>query len=168
MTWYTVQCSYPAYYANTVSVQAGTPGEALEKAVEEANQDPNWKSLDDCGPTHVDAFCVGRDEDPWDDDKSLPVPAAFSLSGEAPLVTVDPQCPHGNFEVTRGTVRFRFLHPAATVTAERSATPAPPRIKPVVTVTRRPDGPPDVDVRGGAAIVRVEGWKPRPPPGNGA
>ena len=78
MTWYTVQASYPAYYANTVSVEAETLEEALEKAIEAANDDPNWKSLDHCGPTHVDAYCMGRDEDPWDDDKSLPVPARFT------------------------------------------------------------------------------------------
>ena len=61
---FTVQCGFPAYYGNTVTVEAETLDEALEKAIEAANDDPNWKSLDHCGPTHVDACCIGGDEDP--------------------------------------------------------------------------------------------------------
>ena len=85
---FTVQCGFAAYHANTVSVEAETLEEALEKAIETANDDPNWKSLDHCGPTHVDAYCMGRDEDPWDDEKSLPVPARFTERGEPPVVTL--------------------------------------------------------------------------------
>ena len=109
MTWYTMQCSYPAYFANTVSVEAETLEEALEKAIEAANDDPNWKSLDHCGPTHVDACCMGRDEDPWDGDKSLPVPARFTEQGEPPVVTLTGPRPPGGIEVTGGAVRIRFV-----------------------------------------------------------
>ena len=159
MTWYTVQCGYAGFFANTVSVQADTPEEALEKAIEAANDDPNWKSLDHCGPTHVDAYCMGRDEDPWDDDKSLPVPARFTERGEPPVVTLTGPRPPGGLEVTGGTVRIRFDDDAATVTTEVSDPPPPPGSKPVVIVRRRPDGAPDIEVRGGNALVRVEGWE---------
>ena len=159
MTWYTVQASYPAYYANTVSVEAKTLEEALEKAIEAANDDPHWKSLDHCGPTHVDTYCMGRDEDPWDDDKSLPVPARFTERGEPPVVTLTGPRPPGGLEVTGGTVLIRFVDDAATVTTEVSDPPPPPGSKPVVTVRRDANGTPAVDVRGGKAIVRVQGWE---------
>ena len=159
MTWYTVQCGYAGFFANTVSVQADTPEEALEKAIEAANDAPHWKSLDHCGPTHVDAYCMGRDEDPWDDDKSLPVPARFTERGEPPVVTLTGPRPPGGLEVTGGTVRIRFDDDAATVTTEVSDPPPPPGSKPVVIVRRRPDGAPDIEVRGGNALVRVEGWE---------
>ena len=159
MTWYTVQCGYAGFFANTVSVQADTPEEALEKAIEAANDDPNWKSLDHCGPTRIDAYCMGRDEDPWDHGKSLPVPARFTEQGEPPLVTLTGPRPPGGVEVTGGTVRLRFVDSAATVTTEVSDPPPPPGSKPVVIVRPRPDGAPDIEVRGGNALVRVEGWE---------
>ena len=159
MTWYTVQAGYAGYFANTVSVEADSVDDALQKSVEEANNDPNWKSVDHCGSTFVDAYCVGRDEDPWDSDKSLPVPARFTEQGEPPLVTLTGPNPPGGIEVADGAVRIRFVDRAARVTAEVSDPPPPPQNKPVVTVTRRPDGTPDIDVRGGKAIVRVEGWQ---------
>ena len=164
MTWYTVRAACAAYYANTVSVEADTPEQALEKAIEEANDNTMWKSIDHSGDTFVDAFCIGRDADPWDPETRLPVPARFTENGQPPLVTLDSQCPNDTLEVTEGTVRFRFLNPSAAVTSERSAIPHPPRNKPVVTITRRPDGTPDVDVRSGDAIVRVEGWQQQPAP----
>ena len=159
MTWYTVQASYPAYHANTVSVEAETLEEALEKAIEATTDDPNWKSLDHCGPTHVDAYCMGRDEDPWDGDKSLPVPARFTEQGEPPVVTLTGPHSPGGVGVTGGTVRIRFVDNAATVTTEVSDPPPPPGNKPVVTIRPRSDGAPDIEIRGGKAIVRVEGWK---------
>ena len=159
MTWYTVQASYAAYHANTVSVEAETLEEALEKAIEAANDDPNWKSLDHCGPTRVDACCMGRDEDPWEDDKSLPVPARFTERGEPPVVTLTGPRPPGSVEVTGGTVRLRFVDRAATVTTEVSDPPPPPGNKLVIVVRPRPDGAPDIEVRGEKALVRLEGWE---------
>ena len=159
MTWYTVQASYPAYYANTVSVEAETLEEALEKAIEAANDDPNWKSLDHCGRTHVDACCMGRDEDPWDGDKSLPVPVRFTEQGEPPVVTLTGPRPPGGVEVTGGTVRIRFVDEAATITTEVADPPPPPGNKPVVIVRRRFDGAPEIEVAGGKALVRLQGWE---------
>ena len=159
MTWYTVQASYAAYHANTVSVEADTLEEALEKAIEVANADPNWKSVDHCTSTFVDAYCMGRDEDPWDRDKSLPVPARFTERGEPPVVTLTGPRPPGGVEVTGGTVRIRFADHAATVTTEVSDPPPPPGSKPVVTVRPRPDGAPKVEVARGKAIVRIAGWE---------
>ena len=87
-TW-TVQCTFAAYYANTVVVQAPTLDEALEKAIEEANGDMGWRSLDDSGPTFVDAVAEGDVWDPWDGlQSSLPIPARFTERGEPPAVTV--------------------------------------------------------------------------------
>ena len=156
---FTVQCGFAAYHANTVSVEAETLEEALEKAIEVANQDPNWKSVDHCRPTHVDACCIGRDEDPWDRDKSLPVPARFTERGEPPIVTLTGPQPPGGVEVTGGAVRIRFVDHTATVTTEISDPPPPPDIKPVVTVRPRPDHAPEVEVARGKAIVRIEGWE---------
>ena len=156
---FTVQCGFAAYHANTVSVEAETLEEALEKAIEVANQDPNWKSVDHCSSTFVDAYCMGRDEDPWDRDKSLPVPARFTERGEPPVVTLTAPRPPGGVEVTGGTVRLRFADPAATVTTEVSDPPPPPGSKPVVVVRRRPNGTPGIEVTGGKAIVRLQGWE---------
>ena len=156
---FTVQCGFAAYHANTVSVEAETLEEALEKAIEVANDDPNWKSVDHCSSTFVDAFCIGRDEDPWDGDKSLPVPARFTERGEPPVLTLTGPRPPGGVEVTGGTVRIRFVDDAATITTQVSDPPPPPGSKPVVVVRRRPDGAPDIEVAGGKAIVRLQGWE---------
>lgn len=89
MKRWTVQCTYAAYYANTVVVEAATLDQACERAIAEANDDPCWKSLDDCGPTFVDAIAEGDVADPWTGFRSsLPVPGAYSEHGTPPLVTV--------------------------------------------------------------------------------
>ena len=58
-------------------------------------------------------------------------------------------------------MRVRFVDPAATVTTEVSDTPPPPKNQPVVIVTPRGDGAPDIFVSRSKAIVRVEGWQHR-------
>ncbi len=102
---------------------------------------------------------MGRDEDPWNGDKSLPVPARFTEQGKPPIVTLTGPRPPGGVDVTGGAVRIRFVDPAATVTTEVSDPPPPPGSKPVVTVRPRPDGAPEIEVTGGKAIVRVRGWE---------
>ena len=84
MSPYTVQCSFASYDAQIVTVEADNIEDACHKAIALANNSSNWKRLDHCGATFVDACCVGRDEDPWDSDTSLPVPARFTEKGEPP------------------------------------------------------------------------------------
>ena len=157
MTNFTVQAGYAGYFANTVTVEADTLEEALQNAIATANDDPGWKSVDHCGPTFIDAVCEGEHADPWDRDTTLPIPDRFSERGEPPVVTLTGARPPGGVEVKGGTVRIRFEADTGTVTTEVSD-PPPPADKPVVTVTRRADGTPAVDVRGGRAIVRIQGW----------
>ncbi|MBV9510941.1 MAG: hypothetical protein JO303_11745 [Caulobacteraceae bacterium] len=91
MTAWTVQCGYAAYYANVVTVEADTLAQALEAAIEAANDDPHWKALDHCGPTFVDAAAEGADADPWRGGgyaSALPIPACFTEAGEPPLATL--------------------------------------------------------------------------------
>ncbi len=89
MKKWTVQCGFAAYYANTVTVEADTLAEALERAIVAANESDGWKPLDDCGPTFIDAAAEGDEADPWRDfASSLPVPPRFSECGEPVAVTV--------------------------------------------------------------------------------
>lgn len=89
MKRWTVQCTYAAYYSNTVMVEADTIEQACEQAIAQANEDPCWKLLDDCGPTFVDAMAEGGDADPWTDFRSsLPVPSRYCERGIPPLVTI--------------------------------------------------------------------------------
>ena len=43
MTYFTVCCGYASHYHNTVTVEADTLDEAVEKAIEQAGDDPHWK-----------------------------------------------------------------------------------------------------------------------------
>ena len=63
---FTIQCSYSSHHANTVTVEADTLEEALEKAIEAANQNPDgWRSTDHVTDSFIDAVCEGADRDPW-------------------------------------------------------------------------------------------------------
>ena len=86
---YTVQCGYSTLFANTVTVEAETLEEALDKAIETANADDAWRSTDCCGATFVDAVCEGADADPWDPYAALPIPDRFTEQGEPPVVIAD-------------------------------------------------------------------------------
>lgn len=90
MTAWTVQCGYAAYYANIVTVEADTLDDALDKAIQMANDDTSWKSLDHCGPTFVDAVIEGADADLWRDHVSaIPVLERFTeRSAVVPVITV--------------------------------------------------------------------------------
>src|SRR3546814_11866557 len=88
MTTYPVQCSYAAYHANTVDVEAESLDAALERAIEPANGDPHWKALDHCDPTFLHAVPEGPHADPWSGSRSaLPIPDRFTQEGEPPTVT---------------------------------------------------------------------------------
>ena len=166
MTHYTVCCGYASHYHNTVTVEADSLDEALEKAIEQAGDDPHWKPTDDCGPTFVEALAEGEDADPRGD-TAIPVPDRFTEKGEPPVVTLTGLRPPGGIEVTGGTVRIRFIEDDSTITTEVTDPPAPPGNKPLVTVTRRPDGAPDVAVSCGRARVLIldPGGTGPPPPG---
>ena len=124
---FTVQCSYVAHHANTVTVEADTLEEALEKAIEAANQNPDgWRSTDHVTDSFVDAVCQGADRDPWGEG-ALPVPDRFTERGEPPVVTLtDPGRPGGGVEVSGGRVFLRFRSDAGTVTSELCDPPHPP------------------------------------------
>ena len=153
---FTVQCGYNAHFANTVTVDAATLEEALEKAIQAANNDDAWRSTDDCGPSYVDAVCEGADADPWAADTALTVPERFTEQGEPPVLTItDPAKPTGGIEVTRGKVLLRFVGDAGTVTTELCDPPHPPANKPLVTIRRGPDSRPEVTVTEGRARIRL-------------
>ena len=133
MNHYTVCCGYASHYHNTVTVEADSLDEALEKAIEQAGDDPHWKSADYCGSTFVDAIAEGEEADPWGD-TAIPVPDHFTEKGEPPVVTLTGLRPPGGIDVTGGTVRIRFIEDAGTVTTEVTDPPAPPDNKPLVTV----------------------------------
>ena len=154
MTHYTVCCGYAFHYHNTVTVEADSLDEALEKAIEQAGDDPHWKSVDQASQTFVEALAEGEEADPWGD-TALPVPDRFTEKGEPPVVTLTGLRPPGGIEVTGGTVRIRFIEDDSTITTEAADPPAPPGNKPLVTVTRRADGAPDVAVSGGRARVLI-------------
>ena len=105
---FTIQCSYSSHHANTVTVEADTLEEALEKALEAANQNPDgWRSTDHVSDTVIDAVCEGADRDPWGEG-ALPVPDRFTERGEPPVVTLTGPVPPGAVEVSGGRVLLRF------------------------------------------------------------
>ena len=152
---WTVQVGYNAHHCNTVTVEAGTIEEALEKAVAAANEDSSgWRSTDHCSDSFCDAVSEGAGVDPWGDG-SLPVPDRFSEHGEPPIVTLSGPVPPGAVQVSGGRVTVRFETDAGTIAAEMRDPPLPPRNKPLVTVSVGLDGKPRVEVTGGSARVRI-------------
>ena len=85
---FTVQCGYTARFANTLTVEAETLEEALEKAIETANADDAWRSTGRLSRTFVDAVYEGASADPRDTDAACPVPDRFTERGEPPVVTL--------------------------------------------------------------------------------
>ena len=152
---FTVQVAYMAHFANTVSVEADTLEEALEKAIAAANEDGDgWKSTDHCSNSYVDAVCEGAGADPWGEN-ALPMPDRFSEHGEPPIVTLTGPVPPGAVEVSGGRALVRIVHDAGTVTSEVCDPPHPPANKPLVTVSLDAEGKPSVEVTGGKARIRI-------------
>lgn len=156
---WTVRCGYAARFADTLTVEAETLEEALEKAVETAGADEDWRETGDCSDIFVDAAWEGADT--RDPEAAWPVPDRFTERGEPPIITLtDPgRAGGGAVEVSRGRVLLRFETPGATLTSEVSDPPHPPANHPFVVVRRRADGAPDVTVTGGRARVRVLGYR---------
>jgi hypothetical protein len=90
MTRFTVQCACAVYRTKTVTVEADTLAEALEKAIAAADQSPAWSSSDSSGPTFVEAVAEGHDVDLWTDDciHPLPVPSGFTENGHGPHIVI--------------------------------------------------------------------------------
>ena len=136
MTHFTVCCGFASHYHNTVTVEADTLDAALEKAIEQAGDDPHWKSVDQASQTFVEALAEGMDADPWGD-TAIPVPDRFTgepanatgsserANGESPVVTLTGLRPPGGIEVSGGTVRsFRRRRRHGHDGDHRSAGPA--------------------------------------------
>ncbi|MDE0409408.1 MAG: hypothetical protein OXN81_16285 [Alphaproteobacteria bacterium] len=152
---FTVQCGYTTHYANTVTVEADTLDDALEKTIAAANEDSaGWRSTGHCSDSFVDACCEGAGADPWGEG-SLPVPARFSEHGEPPVVTLAGPVPPGAVRISGGRATVRFETEAGMIAVEQSDPPHPPTNKPLVTVSVGPDGKPRVEVEGGSARVRI-------------
>ena len=103
---WTVQCGYMAHFANTVTVEAASLEEALEKAIETANDDDAWRSTDHCGPTFVDAVCEGADADPWCEG-TLSVPERFSCRHVTATGSTDRADGAPGIEIREGSARIR-------------------------------------------------------------
>ena len=152
---WTVQVGYNAHHCNTVTVEADTLEDALEKAIAAADEDSaGWRSTDHCSESYIDAYCEGADADPWGEG-SLPVPGRFSEHGEPPVLTLAGPIPPGAVRVSGGRATIRFETEAGTIAAELRDPPHPPANKPLVTVSVGPDGKPRVEVEGGSARVRI-------------
>ena len=153
---WTVQCAYSAHWANTVTVEADTLDQALLNAIDAASQDcDGWRSTDHASDTFIDAVAEGADVDPWGTTR-LPVPPEYSEFGPPPVLTIlDAGTPQETLQITRGVILFRFKTPHGDITAERSDHLPSPNTRPSVTIRRRPDGAPDIEVTNGDVRVSI-------------
>ena len=130
---WTVQCGYTAHFANTLTVEAETLEEALEKAIETANADDAWRSTGRLSGTFVDAVCEGASADPRDTDAAWPVPDRFTERGEPPVVTLtDPGRPGGGAKACIAEAQIRptpgmLIRRLASSSSRGVAPPAPRR-----------------------------------------
>lgn len=129
--FWTIQCGYPAYYANTVCVEAETLEEACKKAIEEANQDPNWKSVSYCGDTFIDAINEGEWSEPWQNGRSATeIPADFQEN--AKILALEARVKElSDVEAWRNHWRERAQKAEAAL-AGLSANPATKKREPIV------------------------------------
>ena len=89
MKTFTVQLSYAAYYFREEVVEAETLEAALDQAVAQANDSPNWSSTDTTGNTFVDAVAEGDHYDLWADNvRQLPIPSRFAEDRGGPHIVV--------------------------------------------------------------------------------
>jgi hypothetical protein len=89
MKTFTVQLSYAAYYFREEVVEAETLEEALDQAVAQANDSPNWSSTDTTGNTFVDAVAESDHYDLWADDvEQLPIPSRLAEDRGGPHIVI--------------------------------------------------------------------------------
>ncbi len=163
MTWYEIDLLYDLCFGATVCVEAPDVDDACNRAIEEAGELEAWKSRDHASDPYIrEILQVDGPAPPYSACTPLPIPDAYTRDGPPPTVTVSADSPPGSIEISGGTVRLRLVHASFAVTRELTDPPAPHN-KPVVTVTRRPDGKPDITVSNGDALVRVTGWDPPDP-----
>ena len=159
MRRYTLDLVYDVAFGARVTFDADTPEDACARAIDRADELEAWKSTDHVSDSYVtDILEHPADDQPPGEPSPIAVPDAYTRDGPPPTVTIDPDGPPAHLEVSDGTVRLRFRHPAFTLSSEISDPPPPPGNKPLVTIRRRADGAPDVTVTGGTAHVRVSGW----------
>ena len=160
---YTLQLGYKALFEATVSVEAGSVEEACRAGIELAGGIDAWKSAERVSDAFVAAIVESGDE--TGDGTAggsrqcpVPVPDEYSESGPPPVLTIQGAPPSGAMEISGGTVCVRIVADNATVASEISDPPPDPLNKPLVIVRPRTDGAPDIEVRGGKARIRIEGW----------
>ena len=154
-----LQLLYDITVAATVSVEADSVEDACRLAIEEADNTEAWKTTDHASDPYVFEILESERSDPAAEDCTpVQVPDIYTRDGPPPTITFIGDQPPGATAVEHGTVRIRFHHPSFALSSELSDTPPPPGNKPLVTVTRRHDGTPEISVIGGTAHVRVCGW----------
>ena len=80
-----VQCCFATYMSNTVQIEFDDGedlGAALNRAIEEANFDDGWKSLDYAGPIFIVAACDVANSDPSTSPTPIEVPHLLTERGQ--------------------------------------------------------------------------------------
>lgn len=84
MQKYTISVCYHLPYMQDVVVEAKSIEEACDLAIEQANDDPNWRAVDEPMASYVDGIYVGETETGryWDKPENAPddpeIPAGYS------------------------------------------------------------------------------------------
>ena len=153
---FTVLCAYTSFFIQLVHVEAENLEDGLEKALKAADEGDSWRPTDHCGPLYVHSACEGTVDDPSHPSVSLPVPDRYTEAGEPPLLTFhNAGTAEERIEIAGGRAFLRFRTAYGDVAAELRDPPPPPSNHPLVTVRRRADGAPDVEVRDGEARVHI-------------
>ena len=153
---FTIQCAYNAHYANTVTVEADSLDEALEKAIETANEDPaGWRGTDHCSRHTCRRGLRGRRLRPLGRGRVARSGPFFRAWRATRRLTRPAPFRRVAVEVSGGRVLIRIAAGAGTVVSELRDPPHPPTNKPLVTVSLDADGKPSVRVEGGSARVRI-------------
>ena len=114
---FTVQCGFNEPSSSTVSVTAATIEEALDKAIEEANDNEDWRRSD-AGDIYIDAVCEGPGN-PLD--HPLLIPVRYTKQGEPPLVRI-PDGEAAALDLRSGRIRLVRIHPDGTVAGDEIVT----------------------------------------------